>query len=234
MFPRSLGQISRPCSTSILRFVFCTTASDLPVCFQTIAVHCWQSDNFKLSALLVDLRSVNHHLFVNLATIELVRADLHIWTQLQICHLSSSLMLWTSILFNTLQYFEHSSKFVIHPPLQYFELQYFPILNTLQMKDFCNCCRSKTWKSWPNNSLKKVSERVRQDGGVLSKLKNWMEKWKWFSGGTSAGGNNSKKLLQICCSHIIPRLRLFRRCYSLVDHSSQKQETVSMIQPAKF
>ena len=104
MFPRSLGQISRPCSTSILRFVFCTTASDLPVCFQTIAVHCWQSDYFKLSALLVDLRSVNHHLFVNLATIELVRADLHIWTQLQICHRSSSLMLWTSILFNTFQY----------------------------------------------------------------------------------------------------------------------------------
>ena len=96
MFPPSLGQISRPCSTLLLRFAFCTTASDLPVCFQTIAVHCWQSDNFKLSALLVDLRSVNHHLFVNLATIELVRADLHIWTQLQVCHLfpSSILCRW--------------------------------------------------------------------------------------------------------------------------------------------
>ena len=146
MFPRSLGQISRPCSTSILRFVFCTTASDLPVCFQTIAVHCWQSDYFKLSALLVDLRSVNHHLFVNLATIELVRADLHIWTQLQVCHLSSSLMLRTSILFNTLQYFEHSSKFVIHPPLKYFELQYFSILNTLQMKKLLQLLQKQSMK----------------------------------------------------------------------------------------
>ena len=112
-------------------------------------------------------------------------------------------MLWTLILFNTLQYFEHSSKFIIHPPLQYFELQYFPILNTLQMKDFCNCCRSKTWKSWPNNSLKKVSERVRQDGGVLSKLKNWMEKWKWFSGGTSSGGNNSKKIVTTALRYVV-------------------------------
>ena len=195
MFPRSLGQISRPCSTSILRFVFCTTASDLPVCFQTIAVHCWQSDYFKLSALLV--------CWLKIRQPSPFRQLGHNWVSQG----------WSAHL-NTAP-----------------SLSSIPLFNTLQMKDF----RSKAWKSWPfNNSLKKVSERVRQDGGVLSKLKNWMEKWKWFSGGTSAGGNNSKKLLQICCSHIIPRLRLFRRCYSLVDHSSQKQETVSMIQPAKF
>ena len=202
MFPRSLGQISRPCSTSILRFVFCTTASDLPVCFQTIAAHCWQSDNFKLSALLVDLRSVNHHLFVNLATIELVRADLHIWTQLQVCHLFSSSILWTSIqpILNTFKYFSILFNNLNTTP----SLSSILLFNTLQMKDFCNCCRSKTWKSWLNNSLKKVSERVRQDGGVLSKLKNWMEKWKWFSGGTSSGGNNSKKILTTALRYVVP------------------------------
>ena len=203
MFPRSLGQISRPCSTSILRFVFCTTASDLPVCFQTIAVHCWQSDNFKLSALLV--------CWLKIRQPSPFRQLGHNWVSQG----------WSAHL-NTAP-----------------SLSSIPLFNTLQMKDFCNCCRSKAWKSWPfNNSLKKVSERVRQDGGVLSKLKNWMEKWKWFSGGTSTGGRDGKKNwysgIEIYCSHIIQRLRLFRRCYSLVDHSSQKQETVSIIQQAKF
>ena len=44
----------------------------------------------------------------------------------------SSILLFNTLYFNTLQYFEQSSKFVIYP-LQYFELQYFSILfNTLQ------------------------------------------------------------------------------------------------------
>ena len=142
MFPRSLGQISQPCSTSILRFVFCTTASDLPVCFQTIAVHCWQSDYFKLSALLV--------CWLKIRQPSPFRQLGHNWVSQG----------WSAHL-NTAP-----------------SLSSIPLFNTLQMKDF----RSKAWKSWPfNNSLKKVSERVRQDGGVLSKLKNWMEKWKWFS-----------------------------------------------------
>ena len=164
------------------------------------------ADNLTISnylhCLFVDLRSVNHHLFVNLATIELVRADLHIWTQLQVCHLFSSSILWTSIqpILNTFKYFSILFNNLNTTP----SLSSILLFNTLQMKDFCNCCRSKTWKSWLNNSLKKVSERVRQDGGVLSKLKNWMEKWKWFSGGTSSGGNNSKKILTTALRYVVP------------------------------
>ena len=97
MFPRSLGQISRPCSTSILRFVFCKRHL---ICLFAFKLLPCTADNLTISnylhCLFVDLRSVNHHLFVNLATIELVRADLHIWTQLQVCHLfpSSILCRW--------------------------------------------------------------------------------------------------------------------------------------------